>query len=109
VGGRSRHRGDKNHSEWKIHPNGLRLAEESLQPFGMHQRIKLAPQFDMDELAKSLKGYLVAYAVALQEPSIENLVRHLLTLLGQTFRNQKDIVAFLNQEIQAKARMFSLI
>jgi hypothetical protein len=99
---------NKNRSEWKIHPNWLRLAEESIQQFGMHQRIKLAPQFDMDELAKSLKGYLVAYAVALQEPSIENLVHHLLTLLGQTFRNQKDIVAFLNQEIQAKARIHGI-
>lgn len=96
---------NKNHAEWKIDPRWEQLAEQSVKKFGINDRIRLKPQFDTDELAKSLKGYLVSYAVAYQEPLIQNIAESLFHLLGNTFgyKNQTDMIAFLNQEIQEKA------
>lgn len=91
-------------AHWPLDPRWAHLATVADQ-YGVSERHGLPPQFNAHQLAKSLRGFLCSYAVAVQIPSGEELFAYLSQQLATSLeQNEKDFLEALDGHIAEKAR-----
>ncbi|MCF8568386.1 hypothetical protein LLE49_27080 [Alicyclobacillus tolerans] len=100
---------DKNKAKWPIDPHWKQMVEQFEKYYGISERHPLTPQFNPVHLAKSLKGYLSAYAVAIGESSSLRLFEHLSALLTESLElKDTELFEVLDTQIQTKAKLHGI-
>ncbi|MFX4300675.1 hypothetical protein ACOJUR_00080 [Alicyclobacillus tolerans] len=98
--------GNQNRSKWPMDTIWLHMAQTLTGYMPPSERKPLPPQYDATLLAKTLRGYLSAFAVASQISTSAELLETLPALLAHTLSlSQEELYSMLDTEIRRKAAL----
>ncbi|SIT09226.1 hypothetical protein [Alicyclobacillus vulcanalis] len=96
--------GSANRAKWPMDPAWQKLVDTIQMSYGVSERHPLEPQLNPYQLAKVIKGYLTAFAVAVGESSSQGLMAKLPRLLARYLEiAPQDLEHTLDAEITRKA------